>query len=175
MASSVETLRNLPVVFSTADFVRVTATSDSGTRSALLRLTERNWIKPAGPRTGLFYNLFLEPRAAENRALEAVRRLYPSATVVGTAVLHAHGWTTQIPHETDVAVLTRRSVKQFDGIHLIGRTRPWFVALMHSGELLRTSASPFPVESVTPAFALVDARQYGDVWLPDPDDLELPD
>ncbi|EGF31017.1 hypothetical protein IMCC9480_449 [Oxalobacteraceae bacterium IMCC9480] len=27
---------------------------------------------------------------------------------------------------------------------------------------------------MTPAFALVDARQHGDVWLPDADDLELP-
>ena len=174
MASTVSVMRLLPVVFTMADYIRTSGVSENTAKVALGRLVTRQWVKPAGPRTGLFFNLFLDPRAADNHALAAVKKLYPSVVVVGAAVLHAHGWTTQIPHVMDVAILSRASVKQIDGINMVERPRQWFVDLMKSHDVLAVGTSPFAVESVTPQFALDDARAYGDLWLPDEDDLDMP-
>jgi hypothetical protein len=90
------------------------------------------------------------------------------------ACLHAHGWTTQIPQVFDVAVLASRSLRQFERVHLVPRPKRWFAALLESGQLLRAGESPFSIESVTPEFALEDAREFQDVWVPDPDDLDIP-
>lgn len=168
-------LRKLPAVFSTTDYRRLTESTENAARVALTRLAQREMIKPTGPRAAQFYNLVADPRADQNHVLQAVRALYPSAVLVGATVLHAHGWTTQIPYVQDVAVFKRRSHKTFGGVNLVMRPRAWYVALANGTDLLRAESSPFAIDSVTPAFALADARRFGDTWLPDPDDLDIPD
>jgi hypothetical protein len=170
-----ELLLKLPEVFTGNDFLRESGQTMSTARITIMRLKQRKWIESAGPRVNVYFNLLKDPKASMNRRLEAVKRIYPSAVVIGPACLHAHGWTTQIPQVTDVAVLTRRSLKQFDGIHLVERSRKWYTYLLAEKQLMRAQQSPFPIESVTPLFALKDAKVHRDVWIPDPDDLEVPD
>jgi hypothetical protein len=174
MARAADILLRLPPVFTLVDFQRATGAKPAVAHVSLTRLAERNWVKNAGVRSSVYFNLLVDPKAAENRVLEAVKRVYPSAVVIGPACLHAHGWTTQIPQVFDVAVLARPSLRQFDGVHLVPRPKKWFAALLQSDQLLRAGESPFSIESVTPAFALEDAREFQDVWVPDPDDLEIP-
>jgi hypothetical protein len=175
MPSATEILRKLPPVFTLLDFLRAAPQSAATASIMLARLARREWIKNAGRRSTVYYNLLVDPAAAENRKLEAVKRLYPSAVVVGPACLHAHGWTTQIPQVTDVAVLDRRSVKPIDGLNVVTRSQAWYAMLAEKKQLLTRGASPFPIESVKPQFALEDAQRHQDVWIPDADDLDIPD
>jgi hypothetical protein len=115
-----------------------------------------------------------DPQAHEKYVLEAVKRVYPSAVVVGPQCLHAHGWTTQIPQQFDVAILSSKTTKKFHGVNIVERPNRWYRKLVDEKQLLRSDRSPFPIESVTPAFALWDAQKHEDVWVPDPDDLDLP-
>lgn len=175
MRHAAEVLIGLPEVFTMADFQRATEHSLPVAQVTLSRLSQRGWVKNAGERTGVYFNTFKDRQAHEKYLLEAVKRVYPSAVVIGPQCLHAHGWTTQIPQEFDVAVLSTKTTKRFHGVNIVDRPSHWYQKLVEEKQLLRADRSPFPIESVTPAFALWDARKHKDVWVPDPDDLDLPD
>jgi hypothetical protein len=175
MARAAEILLNLPSVFTLSDFIRESGSQPAVAKNMLVRLARRTWVKNAGVRSTVYFNLLRDPRGADNRVLEAVKRMYPSAVVIGPACLHVHGWTTQIPQITDVAVLQSPTLKQFEGVNLVPRPRLWYADLIEREQLLREDASPFPIASATPAFALEDARRHQDVWVPDPDDLDIPE
>jgi hypothetical protein len=174
MARAADILLKLPPVFTLVDFQHATGAKPAVAHVTLTRLAARQWVKHAGVRSSVYYNLLVDPQAADNRVLEAVKRAYLSAVVIGPACLHAHGWTTQIPQVFDVAVLASPSLRQFGGVRLVPRPKRWFGTVLESGQLLKAGQSPFSIESVTPAFALDDAREFEDVWVPDPDDLDIP-
>lgn len=166
-------LLRLPPVFTLQDLLQLGLVRETA-HTTIMRWADQQLIAQAGPRAGVYFNLVADRTGPENRVLEAARKLYPSAVVVGPAVLHAHGWTTQTPHAVDVAILKAPTARQIHGVRFVMRTQAWY--RQHAGDLLRSGVdSPFEIDSLTPAAALDDARTAGDVWLPDEDDLEIPD
>lgn len=165
-------LRQLGPVFSLNDLVRLGLKRETAHKT-VMRWEDQDLIKQAGPRAAVYYNLLVDRYGPLNRKLEAAQLLYPSAVVVGAAVLHAHGWTTQIPQSLDVAILRRATVKQIDGVHLVHRDADWY-ASQHDTLLLPGKDSPFSIASLAPRQALADAREHDDVWRPDDDDLDIP-
>jgi hypothetical protein len=180
MASTIDRLLELPVVFSLADAGKTGAGTGEPLggehlHTFLARAVKRGRIASAGPKSGIYYNLVRDPNA-RTRVLEAARKAYPSSVVVGAAVLHAHGWTTQVPHVIDVAVMARRSRRPIDGVHFVERTRSWY--RQHAKDILPPGDSGFEVHALAPAPALADARaadESDQLWVPDEDDLEIPE
>lgn len=168
----IDRLTTLPVVFTLNDLVRLGLTRETAYKT-LMRWSDRGVIEQAGPRAAVYYNLLVDREAADRHRLAAARLLYPTAVVIGAAVLHAHGWTTQPPKIVDVAILERPSMKSLTGVHLVMRPRRWYERFVP--ELLREGDSPFEIDSLAPAAALADAHAWRDVWVPDEDDLDIPD
>lgn len=139
------------------------------------RMQKRAYIAAAGPRTAYYYNLVKDSHAQLDRRLEVVQALYPEAIVIGLNVLHHYGWITQRPYTFDVAVDgARRSLCKIDGVELRPRSRDWFAEQHFNNAILTGDESPFGIDSITPRAALDDIRDMQDIWVPDPDDLFIP-
>jgi hypothetical protein len=130
--------------------------------TSLMRWARSGFIAKAGPRAGVYFNLIRDRLGPANRLLEAAAKLYPSAVVVGPAVLHAHGLTTQRPEVVDVAVLNVPTIRQLFGVHFVKRPRGWYSS--HARGLLRAGkTSPFSIDSLSAERAIEDAKTYRDV------------
>lgn len=174
-ASSRDRLDALPVVFSAAYLRRQLNWEANEATVYLNRWKERGWLALAGERSSIYYNLLKDKNALINGRPEASEMLYPSSMLVGPSVLHAEGWTTQIPQQLHVAVLTRPSLKKLYGVEFYPRTRQeyqrWQKVMEAEG--LKTEMV-YGLPSLPPALALVDA--WSDPvgsWNPDPDDLSI--
>lgn len=170
-------LKELPAVFSLADLCRSQGMSAEAAKVWVKRMASTELIQFVGPRAGLYFNLLRYPNASRDNLLEAVGRMYPDAVVLGAHVLHAYSWVTQIPQIVDVAVTPRRSMAAINGVRLCPRPRSWYQAQQEAGAILRYGESPFELDSLTPAAALQDLRENGTkaMWIPDPDDLYIPE
>jgi hypothetical protein len=175
--SSVTRLKELPALFSLAELCRLQEMPPEAAKVWVKRMARTGLIQFVGPRAALYFNVLRYPNSPQDNLLEAVGRLYPDAVVLGAHVLHAYGWVTQIPQIVDVAVTPRRSMAAINGIHLCPRPRTWYREQQDAGAILRYGESPFALDSLTPAAALQDLRDHGtgDMWIPDPDDLYIPD
>jgi hypothetical protein len=169
-ASAIERLRALPPVFRGRDLSLRFGWSTHEAGEYLRRWKQRDLVKPAGPRAGVYFNLISETSAPETHLEEAIATLFPSAVVVGASVLHEAGWITQIPRQLDVAVLRRRTFPAVKGVVLHPRSIFWYRSV-HS-RLKPTQGEGIP--RLDPAFALADALKYRDGWRPEPDDVEFP-
>jgi hypothetical protein len=170
--STVDRLLALPAVFTLKE-LRGIGLEGNHLHTFLLRAEEAERIAPVGKRTGAYFNLIVDPKGPTNRRLEAVRKLYPSAVLGGTAVLHAAGWVTQIPQTYDVMVRYRRSIKSIHGVKLLLRPRSWYEAQMQAGNIIHETESDFGIATLTPKAALEDAKEHKDSWVPDDDDLDI--
>lgn len=159
---AVDVLRALPEVFALSDAGLVLKSAPDETRTYIHRWKRAGLVDPLGPRCGIYFNLLRDPQGRSGRWLDAMRRLCPSAVIIGPEVLHAHGWITQIPSVLDVAVLTARTYPEVHGARLHGRAGSWYAALPPE-----TAAQGLP-----PAWALADALCHSGLWRPDPDDLD---
>jgi hypothetical protein len=177
MSHAIKRLSSVPEVFTSEEFCRRTGMSHQAAGLYLVRLKHAGLVETAGPRTGLFFNRLKQPQIDASLRLQAAKRLYPSALVVGAACLHAAGFTTQIPHVLDVAVKSRPSIKQLDGLKIVRRPLAWYRRMAAGGLILREGQSPFVIESLAPRAALHDAREHpaDQLWLPDPEDLDIPE
>ncbi|WP_029954257.1 hypothetical protein [Achromobacter sp. DH1f] len=175
--SAIARLKSLPAVFSLAELCRLQKMPVEAAKVWVKRMARADLIQFVGPRAGLYFNLLRFPNAPQDNLLEAVGRLYPDAVVLGAHVLHAYGWVTQIPQIIDVAVTPRRSMAAVNGVHLCPRPRTWYLEQQAAGAILRYGESPFALDSLTPAAALQDLRAHGtsEMWVPDPDDLYIPE
>lgn len=169
--SAFERLRSLPKSFSIEQLSLLCDLAPHMAAKYASRWIEAGLIVPAGPRVGYYANLVADPAQSRSSAwrTQALLYTYPSATVVGASVLASAGWVTQIPRETQIAVLAPARRARIDGFDVSARTRRWFE---------RTHAFCRPGEQglreLTPAMALADAYARADTWHPDPDDLEIP-
>jgi hypothetical protein len=166
-------LRALPECFHVNALSR---TLDVVKPTALLylhRWKARGWVAQAGPRSGIYFNLTLNPAAASEHRMRALLMQYPSATLVGESVLHAAAWTTQVPQDIHIAVEARRSYAQHYGIQIHPRPLAWFkrVKLLSPEQ---ATFSTYGIRSLDPAWALADLYADSLAWHPDPDDLDLP-
>lgn len=172
--SAVEVLRGLPPVFDLSTFQRMVGVPRQQARIYLSRWADSEYVRSAGPRAGIYFNLIVEPDSPSVRASDALKLLYPSAILNGASVLHAAGWSTQIPARVTVAALSRPTFAMLDAFDVVGRRQGWFVAI-GEGISKDPDMASFGIRSLTPAFALADALTNDDGWRPDPDDLDLDD
>ena len=170
MTATIDRLLSLPEVFTLADLRRI-GLEGSTAHTFLQRAHAR--IFPVGPRAAAYFNLIKDPAGPINRTLEAARKLYPSAVLGGAAVWHAAGWTTQIPTQHDVMVLSRRSTKTIFGVNLLPRNQAWYRMQSLAGNIVPDHQSAFGIATLKPMAALLDVRLFRDSWVPDLDDLDM--
>lgn len=173
---AIERLRLLPEVFDLNTAVLVLRTTRASARVMLTRWADRGFVEHAGPRAGLYLRRFESQMERGEQLQRALRMLYPSATLMGATVLHAAGWTTQIPARLQVAVEARPSYTALAGIDLHPRSVEWF-RLVHGagGFEAPNSESARGLRALKPAWALADLQGRDGVWQPDEDDLDLPE
>jgi hypothetical protein len=172
--SSIEVLRALPEVFDLSTLCRMANLERDVAKSYVSRWAKVDYVRSAGPRAGIYFNLVKAPDAARRRSVDALRMAYPSAVLVGASVLHAAGWTTQIPSRMTVAVHTRPTLMALDAFDLSGRKRTWYAAA-HPDLTTDKDFSTYGLRALSPAFALADLHAQPKSWRPDPDDLDLED
>ncbi len=130
-------------------------------------------LKPAGPRSGIYYNLVRDNRGAAAHLGELLIREYATPIVVGASAIHHFGWTTQMPRVLEVAVPVTRRRRRFmkiDGAIVVPRPLSWYQKI--AGHV---SDGPYGLKVLAPQYALADAYRHKDVWVPDPDDIDLSD
>lgn len=172
--SAIEVLRNMPEVFGLSTFQRMNDLERNQAHVYLSRWGKAGLVQSAGPRAGIYFNLVREPNAVSTRAAEALQLVHGSAVMNGASVLHAAGWTTQIPHRVTVAALSRETFPQLDAFNVVPRMRSWFEKVSDNAGLNKEGGT-YGLPSLTPAFALADSFKHEDAWRPDPDDLYLDD
>lgn len=177
--SAFDRLRAWPVVFNVNQATRYLGAGGNDMASVYLaRWKKSGMVQSTGPRSGVYFNLVANPKAAEEHLVDALLFAFPSAVLIGASVLHDSGWTTQIPSKLQIACLAerdgRRTVPVWDQVEFFLRPREWYQQF--HGQLQR-GESYGALGSLTPAAALVDAylRPDGSEWQPDADDLDIPD
>ena len=188
--SALERLRVLPDVFTSNMLGVLQGLSEDHVNTMISSWRKVGLVQTMGMRkAGVHYNLLRDPEGPQRRKGEALWLLLnaPSVTV-GEAALNAGGWTTQMAHRVTVCTgVTPRLPtvpSGLDGIDLMPRPAAWMYELLtdaiEHGELVGD------VLCASPAMALADtmlanARRTGEKvgapmpWLPDPDDLEIPE
>lgn len=173
--SAVDRLRELGAVFDLRDVSQLFGWDEVQTRVFCARSNRRGLIRAAGPRSGIYYNLIVDPSGPQRRVGEALRRHSPSAIIIGGSALHAGEWTTQRPQFIEVAVprnRTTRTCPRFYGARTVFRDSSWYLSV--SSRLL-ADPEQRGLRVLAPEAALADAWVHRDVWKPDPDDVQLPD
>ena len=170
--SAFEILRAMPEAFDLSTFSRMADLERGIAKTYLSRWSKAGHVLAAGPRVGVYYNLVRAPDSPSSRSVDALRMVYPSAVLCGASVLHAAGWTTQIPSSLTVAVTSRDSVAAMDGFEIALRPRTWYAA-MHADLFAEKDFSTYGLRSLSPAAALADLYARPGQWHPDPDDLDV--
>jgi hypothetical protein len=166
-------LKLLPEVFSVNTMSRALGFSKPAALNYLARWKARSWVVPAGPRAGMYFNLVVNPTAANDCITTALKMIYPSATLTGESVLHAAGWISQIPQLLHVAVERRRSYVQLNGFELHPRDNDWFIAVKLQSAA-KAKFATHGLRTLTPSWALADLYAHPHEWQPDDDDLDIP-
>lgn len=161
--SSLDRLRRLGEVFDLHDVLAEEGMTENNAHTWLMRTVNLKHIAQAGGRSGIYYNLVKDPDGPRTRRLEAVARMYPSAVVVGVAVLFKHGLIAEEHLEIDVAIPKAPSTRTFEGVHFVTREKSWFVD--HQPRFIAPGEA-FKLASLTPGDAVEDARVFKDVSLP---------
>ncbi len=167
-------LKNLPEVFNVNTLSRLMGMPKPTVLATLTRWKAKAWVEQAGPRSGIYFNLLVNPLAADEHRIGALLMAYPSAMLMGESVLHAAGWITQIPQQLHIAVEKRRSYVQLTGIALHPKPLSWFktVAIVQPKQ---AKFSTYGLRALPPAWALADLRADPLAWHPDADDVDMPD
>lgn len=170
------TLKALPAVFDLRDMEVLLGVRRDYARLAVHRWAERGMVAHLGPRAAVYFNLVVDPDGKSSRIKEAVDKLLSRPVVaVGAAALHYHGWTTQRPYLTELAVPVsgrERTIPKMNRIIAVKRLRGWFQAVLPRSEI---GVDGFLI--APPEFALVDTimeKGEGGLWQPDPSDIDLP-
>lgn len=163
--SSLDRLKSLPQVFTLNTAAALLGCNPKMASTYIGRWKKQELVSSLGPRTGVHFNLLLNPEAESDLRMEAIAYVYPGCLRGGVTALHSAGWTTQIPQEMDIMVHSRRSYAEIDDVAIHGRTLKW-VKLARNW-LSDKGALPL----LHPAFALADCVASG-LWCPDPDDIE---
>ena len=157
--SAFDRLRAWPVVFNVNQATRYLGAGDNDMASVYLaRWKKSGMVQSTGPRSGVYFNLVANPKAAEEHLVDALLFAFSSAVLIGASVLHDAGWTTQIPKKLQIACLAeregRRTVPVWDQVEFFLRPRGWYQQF--HGQMLR-GENYGALASLTPAAALVDA------------------
>jgi hypothetical protein len=190
--SSFDRLRGLPAVFSTSQLVTLLDITRVHADGIVKEWRERGLIKTLGKRkAGIHYNLVRNPEGPDSLRGDALWILLGRPFVgVGGRALQMGGWTTQLHniHEVCTGVTPRSPTVptglEASGISILPRPPTWMFVLMRNAEITNLESAGIPM--VSPELALADSllansRSLGNKvnaplpWLPDPDDVEIPD
>lgn len=178
--SVIERLAGLPDVFDLGLFCLTTSLDRNSAKVMVSRWAAKGYLDLAGPKSGVYFKRLAASLDQSEQTAAAVQLLYPSATVCGASVLHRCAWTTQVPRELHVAIEARPSVTSLNGVVLHQRSLDWFRTIaQHQGfeaaprRVAQTPSAQLRV--LKPAFALADLYASQDGWVPDDDDLDLPE
>lgn len=169
-------LIELPAVFALPTAMRRLGLDMPSTRVTLSRWCKRGYIQAAGPRAGVYYNLVADRESPSERLCDAIMMLYPSAVLSEASVLHASGWTTQVPRRLSVNVIRRPSCTRLYGVDLRPRGIEWFKLMHREHAIVSHEDAGFPtygLRSLKPEWALADMMSDPDAWHPDEDDLDV--
>ncbi|WP_137917105.1 hypothetical protein [Hydrogenophaga sp. 2FB] len=174
--SVIEHLQAMPDVFDLGLFLLTTGVSRGSAKVMISRWASKGYVELAGPKAGLYLKRLGATMDRSQQIEAAVLHLYPSATICGATILHQAGWTTQIPRELHVAIEERPSVTQLTGVTLFQRPLSWFRTVHdHKGFDVDDRASLLSLRMLQPHWALADMMKHRDGWVPDEDDLDIPD
>lgn len=188
--SPFKALRQLGPVFELRDISIAMGFDREGARQAAHRWAAGGYARMFCE--GIYFNLVVDPNAADRHVVEAVERnLRRPKTLVGASALWAGGWTTQMLPGYEFAIAVDRvnnTWKRMEGVSAEGRPVEWFAAVR---PYVRSVEGGFDV--LSPAFALVDTiasaaalkalskedrskavKSGKTIWHPDPDDISLP-
>ncbi len=165
---STERLRALPPLFTSGDVTRLFRWSANTADRRIDLWRDYGMVESFG-RTGLHFNRVVDPRSPDHYADQALWRLFPSMWVGHATVLHEAGWTTQIPRDRHVYVMSRRSYPSVPGYVLHGRPKRWYDRARDQ----RDPETPVGgIRRVRPVFALADVIGRDELAGLDPDDIE---
>lgn len=183
-------LMQMPAVFTLNTLVRWTGLSRDAAKVTVSRWAARGLLELAGPRSGIYFNRVVDPAGHQATPVKALVMLYPSATLCGVSVLHAAGWTTQIPSSLHVAIEAQPSYAQINGVVMWPRPVSWFQAMKAVGAWYDEDGAAddmptYGLRALQPAWALADlyadaeaggadTTGRGRPWAPDEDDLDIP-
>ncbi len=190
--SARERLLALPPVFRTTHMVSLWGLGRNHADVMVKQWRDKGLVRTLGRRmAGVHFNLVREPSAPEERLHDAAWLLLGAPTVlVGGMALNEGEWTTQFHRlrEACVGVTPRLPTvptgMEDSGLRVLPRPGAWMHALMEDADRGGRVSGGFPMVSPAMALAdalLADARDIGPKvnapkpWLPDPDDLEIPD
>lgn len=167
-------LKDLGEVFSVADLAQHLGKSNQVASVYLARWQHRGWVQRAGPRAGLYHNLGQQTHVAWENKVRALLSRYSAAVLIGESVLHASGWSTQVPHFVRVAVPSNEGLAQIEGFQVVPRSQDWWSKV--APVLLAPESASFSTYGLTalpPAWAVADAWMHADVWRPHVEDLDM--
>ena len=168
--SSTARLMKMPEVFS-LQYLRTEGFSEEYAKIIINTWKKKGFVKSAGPRLGVYYNLIKDQKGPEEHLGKVLKIVFGSVVVIGPTILHQYGWITQIPQTLTVAIPESRSYPMVDGVTLYGRHSEWFgriyQVIHHKGK--------FSLPSLTAPWAFADAIQHQDcLHHLSPDDIEIP-
>jgi len=163
--SAFDRLQELPEVFTLNTTAALLSCETGNASTYIARWKESGLVTSLGPRTGIHFNLLKNPSADKEYRMKAIAMLFPGAVIGGVSAVHAAGWTTQFPRQTEIMIPKRRSFPAVDDALITMRPLPWI------RNARNWISSPGPVPWLNPAFALADCVQQEN-WRPDPDDIE---
>lgn len=166
--SARDRLLQLGTVFTLNQMATLCDTTSGQAAVYASRWASKGLITLAGPKAGIYYNLVRNLNAASEERHRALLQAHPTAVVRAESVLHAAGWTTQVP--PTVTVASMRPTPTLDGFTIVARTQEWMAAMRpwYAAEPL------YGLPALTPAMALAElhAANEPDAWRPDVDDLD---
>lgn len=170
--SAVERLRQMPEVFTITDLKEKFGWGATQARVFAARCSRNSLVVKAGVRTGVYYNLLVDPKGPAQHWQKAVAAIYDDAVILGASALYWHSWTTQIPRVQEVAVPRhgKRGVVEIEGVRVVERDREWYESIAQVLPPPGTSG----LRLLPPGVALADSWTHDDVWAPDPDDVSPP-
>lgn len=163
--SAFERLKDLPEVFTLKTAADALGCTPRMASTYIARWKEAGMAASLGPRAGVHFNLVRNPDAASEHRMAAVALLFPGAVIGGVSAVHAAGWTTQFPRQTEIMIPNCRSFPQVEDAEIQTRSLRW----MRAARSWVRQAGDVPW--LDPAFALADCVASGN-WVPDPDDIE---
>ena len=171
-------LGDMPDVFNAITFARLNNMTTNEASVYLARMKSKKMLASFNGRAGIYFNLIKNSNAKNAHLIDGLKMIYPTAILRGESVLHAAGWTTQIPRRINVAILERRTYVNIKEFVLSPKKKDWFITIHRY--LLKPENSEFStygLPSLTPALALADLYTKNAIrdWQPDPDDLDIED
>lgn len=155
-----ERLLGLPALF-TLDDLRRHAGLSAGTASVYAhRWANAGLIDRTGPKTGIYLNRVVDPQGDARSPEAVVKRIYPTAVLIGVAALELAGAIASGARSSglDVAVpVLQANRPRVDGVQVKGKTDRWF-DLMAGNLVDRADGIPRLTAEAAVADLLADDR-----------------